>query len=141
KCRQVVAKADNPPLRLRLPLDSHPAAGGREQRHLGLGSVIPLARGTMRAAVAIARGRSFQPIAIAVPETGATVLAARLTAGLRRSTAAAAAVTAAGEIEFGGSDAVSRRQRDPLADQRLDRGDRLAVFRCRQRKRAARIAG
>src|SRR5204863_8647313 len=61
--------------------------------------------------------------------------------GRRCAAAAEAAAIAAFEIEFGRRDVGHLLKRDVLADQLLDRGDRLAVFGRRQGQRAAGSAG
>src|SRR5205814_4245669 len=90
------------------------------------------------------------PVAVAFPDgrrTPARPLGPVITPGIapgtammmtvRRGTASAAAAVAALEIELGRAEIADAGGRDLLADQPLDRGDGLAVFRRRQHEGAA----
>ena len=78
-----------------------------------------------------ARGRRrSRPAAAIVAPLGPPVGSDGCNACRRRATSAAPIAT--GEIELGARNVCHLRERDLLADQLLDRGDRLAVFRRRQ---------
>src|SRR5260370_4339449 len=77
KRRQIVAKADDSPLRLLLrpPLGRRPGVGAREQRHGGLRGVNALGWRSTLAVFPIAGGRRPPPIASALPGPAASNLA------------------------------------------------------------------